>query len=273
MIKKIAVIFDNFIYKILIKNLLKTSKLGYGFVVTGAEAGKNYEHIYDNKATGNYIIGKFVDRALLNLPAVRSTRGRKDDIKRILWNEIYKNNDKGVVTRVLDLASGGARYLRELQEEHNQGLIESICVDKDRQSIILGERLAASEGIKNIEFLRANIFKLNHLKRKAKELNWMPNVVIASGLFIYFNDEQVRQMLTEIHGFLEDDSLVVFSSYEKIDSKKLMRKTMATSSGETWTLYYRKPLFWRKFLRDIGYRDVFILRDNWLMNNIIAART
>src|SRR3990167_1055984 len=118
MIKRILARVEDFFYRVILRNLLKTSKLGYGVVVTGAESGANFEHMYNNKPEGSFIIGRYIDKALLNLPAVHATRGRKEDIKKVLWNEISNNRILGRKTKVLDLASGGARYLRELPEFH-----------------------------------------------------------------------------------------------------------------------------------------------------------
>ncbi len=272
MLKKIAVGVDDFFYKVLVKNALKLSRLGYGFVVTGAENGINFEHIYNNKAQGKLIIGKYIDRMLLNLPAVQATRNRKDEIKSILWNEIENNKLLGKTTRVLDLASGGARYLREFRNEHNSGIVESICVDKSRDCVSWGRKVIKQENIKNIRFLRADAFGLKKLREFSVKRNWRPQVVIASGFFIYFNNEIVEGFMKEIFDSLEADGVLIFTSYEKINSKKLMRKAMATSKGEKWILYYRKPDFWRSLLASFGFKDVFIYRDKWHMNNVCYAR-
>lgn len=272
MIKKIAVYWDNFLYKVLIKNLLKISKLGYGTIVEGAESGVNFEHIYNNQPEGRFVVGKYIDKVLLNLPAVHATRGRKEDIKRVLWNEIHNNKLRKRKTRVLDLASGGARYLRELAEEHRCGDVESVGLDKDSRCVQLGRSLVEKEGLKNLRFVKGDLFKPGHLQEFALKIKWKPNVVVASGLFIYFSNQIVEKVIKEIYELLPDEGLLVFSSYERLDTKKLMRKTMSTSSGEEWTLYYRKPEYWRGLLREMGFRDTFIFRDQWLMNNICTAR-
>ncbi len=272
MIKKLAVQWDNFLYKVLIKNLLKTSKLGYGTVVAGAESGVNFEHMYNNRPEGKFFIGKYIDKILLNLPAVHATRGRKEDIKRVLWNEIHNNKILNRKTRVLDLASGGARYLRELAEEHRNGDVESVGLDKDSKCVRLGKSLIEAEKLKNIRFVKGDLFRTGHLRDFSSKMNWNPNVIIASGLFIYFNSQIVEKVIREIYDLLPREGLLVFSSYEKLNTKKLMRKTMATSSGEEWTLYYRKPEYWRSFLYETGFREAFIFRDQWQMNNICTAR-
>jgi len=272
MIKRILAHLDDFFYRRILRNLLKLSKLGYGSIVTGAESGTNFEHIYNNSPSGKLLIGRYLDKVLLNLPSVQATRGRKDDIKKILWNEIHNNKLVNRKTQILDLASGGARYLRELSAEHGAGYVESICVDKDRACVKLGEELASKESLANVRFFRGNIFHLERLKNMASRIGWKPNVVIVSGLFIYFNNAAVEKMLVEIYKYLQVDGLLIFSSYENLSSRKLMRKVASTSGGEEWTLYYRKPEYWRVLLHKLLYREIFILRDKWRMNNICTAR-
>ncbi|HPW76825.1 MAG TPA: class I SAM-dependent methyltransferase family protein [Candidatus Omnitrophota bacterium] len=272
MFKRILVRLDNFFYRVVLRNILKLSKLGYGFIVSGAESGENFEHIYNNRPQGVFLIGKFIDKVLLNLPSVQATRERKEEIKKILRKEISINCSAGRQTRVLDLASGGARYLRELKVEHETGDVESLCVDRNMRCVNLGRTLAKREGVKNIKFLRADIFRLGSLKVISERIHWKPNVIIASGLFIYFNDETVARILREIYQSLPKGGLVIFQSYENLNSRKLMRKTSATSTGEQWTLYYRKPLFWEQLLKKIGFEEIMITRDEWKMNNICSAR-
>ena len=254
------------------KNLLKTSKLGHGFVVTGAESGVNFEYIYNNRPRGSFIVGHLVDKALLSLPTTQATRRRKDDIRTAIWNEIQNNKYLGKKTRVLDLASGCARYIRELSDEHRSGDVESICIDKDLNCVRLGEDLSTKEGIPNIRFMKGDIFRLNRLVGFGLKLSWIPNVIIASGLFMYFNKEKVEEMLSEIYRFLPNEGLLVFSSYEKVVQRKLMRKTMATSTGEEWIIYCRKPEQVREILYRAGYKQIFITRDPWQMFNICSAR-
>ena len=209
---------------------------------------------------------------MLNLKACKATRRRKEEIKSILWNEIQNNKLQNKKTKILDLASGGARYLRELAVEHNSGQVESICIDKDLKCVRLGKALAGREKVQNIRFLRGDLFKLDFLKELGASKEWRPNVIVASGLLIYFNDQIVKNIIQEIYSELPPGGIFVFQSYENLDTKKLMRKTMATSSGENWTLYYRKPIFWRELLLNLGFCDFFITRDQWQMNNVCVAR-
>lgn len=272
MFKRLIARADDFFYRVILRSLLKLSKLGYGFVVSGAESGENFEYIYNNKPQGVFLIGTLIDKILLNLPSVRATRARKEEIKKILRDEMSRNRSSGLKTRVLDLASGGARYLRELKPEHETGDIESLCIDKNMRCVNLGRSLAGRENVKNLKFVRADMFRMGHLKTISQKIAWKPNVIIASGLFIYFNDETVGRVLKEIHETLPPGGAVIFQSYENLTSRKLMRKTSVTSEGDPWTLYYRKPEFWRELLVSLGFQNISISRDEWRMNNVCSAR-
>lgn len=272
MLKRLIARIDDFFYRVILRSLLKLSRLGYGCIVEGAESGENFEHIYNNKPKGVFLIGTLIDKILLNLPSVRATRARKEEIKKLLREEISRNRPAGHKTRVLDLASGGARYLRELKAEHESSDIESLCIDKNMRCVNLGRSLAGRENVKNLKFVRGDIFRMGHLKTISQQLDWKPNVIIASGLFIYFNDQTVERVLKEIYQFLPPTGVVIFQSYENLSSRKLMRKTSVTSSGDQWTLYYRKPEFWKGLLSVIGFQDISISRDEWQMNNVCFAR-
>ncbi len=272
MFKRLIARADDFFYRVILRSLLKLSRLGYGFVVSGAESGENFEYIYNNKPQGVFLIGTLIDKILLNLPSVRATRARKEEIKKILRDEMSRNRSSGLKTRVLDLASGGARYLRELKPEHETGDIESLCIDKNMRCVNLGRSLAGRENVKNLKFVRADMFRMGHLKTISQKIAWKPNVIIASGLFIYFNDETVGRVLKEIHETLPPGGAVIFQSYENLTSRKLMRKTSVTSEGDPWTLYYRKPEFWRELLVSLGFQNISISRDEWRMNNVCSAR-
>ena len=263
---------ENFYYKTVLKNLIKTSQLGYGLVVSGADSGVNFERIYDNKPKGAYLIGRFIDKVLLNLPSAQATRVRKDEIRKFLWNEIQNNQLRDRKTKILDLASGTARYIRELREEHSKGAVESVCVDRELSCVRLGRLLCQKEGVENLRFIKSDIFRLQRLVKLGIDLNWKANVVIASGLLMYFDNGKAEAVLKEIYNYLPDEALLIFSSLERVEIKKLMRKTMSISSGGRWILYHRKPDYWRGVLHKLGFGQILIIRDKWHLQDICVAR-
>ena len=268
-IKTILGKIDDFWYTRILKKVLFLSKLGKTSIEGESDSGINFDHMYQNVPNGKNLLGVFIDRVLLNLPSVKATRHRKEIIIKILQNEVANNIVLKRKTRILDIASGPARYLVELLSGYNQDQIEILCIDKDRKSLNFGKIL--SKG-KPIRYTRADVLKSAHLKRLAKKISWLANIVLISGLFEYKNDSFVKRVLNEVHLCLENDGLFIFVSQVDNPSKKLMSKICMTSEGKRWELAYRKPEIFRKWLLDMGFRNVIVSVDRWGMYEFCTCR-
>lgn len=260
---------ENFWYKKVLKNIIFLSKLGRSSIRGFADSGLNFDHMYTNNPKGINIFGRFVDRLLLNLPSVKATRHRKDIIVKIIQNEIANNLMLNKKTKILDIASGPARYLVELLNNYKQQDIEVLCVDKDRRALNFGRILA---GNKPIRYAKADIFKAKHLKRLSRQILWKPNIIIVSGLFEYKEDDTVKKLLKEIYDHIEYDGLFLFISQVDNPSKKLMSKVCVTSEGKSWELIYRKPEIFRKWLLNSGFKNIIISVDKWGMYEFCTCK-
>lgn len=261
--------FEDFWYKMILKNILSLSKLGRTSMKGQADSGLNFDHMYRAQPKGITSFGRFVDKVLLNLPSVKATRHRKDIIIKILANEIANNLMLSKKTRILDVASGPARYLVDLIDSSNQNNIEVLCIDKDIRALNFGKILA---GNKPIRYTKADVQKTEHLKRLSKKISWVPNIVLISGLFEYKDDNFVKNILAEIYDNIAYDGLLLFISQVDNPTKKLMSKVCLTSEGKSWELIYRKPEIFRKWLLKLGFKSVIISVDQWGMYEFCTCR-
>lgn len=264
---------ENFLYKKIIRNLMLTSRLGRQSVLGEASTGYNFDHMYENKAEGSYLIGGVIDKILLSLPAVQATRNRRANVVKILANEIQNHKVEEKTTKIIDIACGTGRYLTDVLTSFSSEKIEIVGVDYDRKSLALGERLSKKYGAteSNIRFVKGNIFRLKLLKRFGSGIHWKPNIVISSGLTVYIDDDKVKDMLRQVYDGLDENGLFIFDSQESNPSRKLMEKVCNTKDG-AWILYYRPPELWRKWLKEIGFKDIVVSRDQWHMYNLCTAR-
>lgn len=265
---------EDFFYKKIVRPLLLTSRFGRQSVLGKADSGINFEYIYRNKAEGITVFGRLVDRVLLNLPSVKATRNRKNNIIKILKNEIETNYLLTQKTKILDVGCGTSRYLIELRNEYSGDHIEALCLDYDSDSIRLARAMIGQiPRVKSfIRYTRANAMRIEHLKCLGERLKWTPNVIIASGFIYYLDDAQVKKVLSEIYRHLDNGGLVVMSSIRMSPSRKLMEKVCTTQSRENWVLNYRSPESVRKMMVDSGFRGVVIGEDPWGMYNICTGR-
>lgn len=264
---------EDFFYKKIVRNLILLSSLGRRSVLGEAATGYNFDYMYENKAHGFLGVGKLIDKVLLNLPAVQATRNRRTAIVDILNNEIKNHQLQGKTTRILDLACGAGRYLTDISKSFQGSKIEIVGVDYDKKSLELAKSLSEKEGVLNskIRFVKGNIFKLKMLKKFGNQVAWRPNIVIASGLTVYIDDEKAMSMLGQIFESMDRDGLVLVDSQESNPSRKLMEKALETKEG-AWILHYRPFEQWRKWLHEFNFKDITIRRDLWHMYNLCSAR-
>lgn len=246
------------IIKNIISGLFSSSKLGSSTVGGRADSGLNIDHMYRGKPKGASIFGRMLDSILLNLPSVKATRVKKGIIIKILQNEVANNVLLCKKTRILDLASGPARYLVDLVDDRNGTNIEALCLDSDKRSINYGKILAHK---KPIRYAKVNVFRLGALTRFSKKVSWVPNVVMATGFFEMQNDDVVKSFLRDIYNHMEKGGLILFTGQADNPSKKLMKTVGRTQSGKAWELFLRSPETLRKWLLDAGFRDVIISLD------------
>lgn len=253
---------EDFFYTRILRGLLFTSRLGRKSMMGYADSGINFDYIYKNTPSGYIKIGRFIDKILLNLPAARATRNRKDTIIKILQEEINKNKEQRKMTRILDLASGPARYIVELINDDNKDLVEVLCVDINKRALKIGKELA---GGRPIMYRNVNVFKMERYKRFSERKGWKPNVILASGLYEYLDDESVKKLLKESVAGIDRNGLMLIITQRSNPNRKLIEQLGRVKTGEPWKLFYRDNGVLENWLKQAGLRDIAITVDSWGM--------
>lgn len=253
----------------ILKAIFNTSYTGNRVINGKADSGVTFDHIYQNKPKGNSLIGKFVDRVVLNFPSLRATRDRWkyicDEITRITISEI---DEKGPL-RIVDLASGVSRYLIDFSRAWTRNRVECLCLDRDIESLSLGRRISAEDSFR---YIRANILDASRLLRFGTRKSWKPHIVIVTGLVEYLSDQSLAALLRDLRGVLGIDGYLIFSSQICNPSRKLMETICTTSQGTSWKLVYRSPEEVTAVLTKVGFKAEKIHVDKIGMYSIISAK-
>ena len=255
---------EDFFYNRILRSLLFTSRLGRKSMMGYADSGINFDYIYRNVAIGYTRFGKLVDRILLNLPAAKATINRKDAIVRTLRQEIEKNIFLGKKTRIVDLASGPARYITEVIDDSNKGMIEVLCLELDRRSIEFGKKISLD---KPVLYKRANILKIGkRYKSISNRKKWIPNLIMVSGFIEYQESEGlVLDLLKNIYAHLSDKGIIFLITQMGSPSRKLTEKLGTTKDGREWRLFYRSPETLISLFKKAGFNNIDINTDKWNM--------
>ncbi len=260
---------EDFLYKRLIRSLIFTSWVGRRVITGHADSAINFTHIYQNKAKGYNLLGKAVDRILLNLPSAKATRNRKTNILKIICEEIRKNLKNNKKTRIVDIASGPATYLIEAINKANENWVEILCLDSDKRSVSLGKKFSIN---RPFLFKRADAARLQPYIRVSNKVGWKPNLVLASGLFFYYEDSFAKKLFKEIYDSLDKDGLFLFDNLIGNPNRKLLSKVGVMRSGKAWDFHYRTPLQVKSLLSSAGFTKIEYIKDKWDMYVLYEAK-
>jgi SAM-dependent methyltransferase len=225
----------------------------------GSTSAVLLEYAYRNQPQGSGTLGKWIDRTFLQLSTWTSVRQRIDTTKELVSEVLRRRRAAGQSTIILDIASGTARYLRELARERGGDDLIIECRDRDPRQIMHGRQLAASERLEGITF------SVGDATDDASYLtNVDPDILLAVGLFPYLHsDDAVRTVMRLAYAHLAPGGCLICSTIS--DSTALSPwetdpfvARPATRAPETVAAWLRAAGFIRIDQR-FSHRDGFAL--------------
>lgn len=155
------------------------------------------EQIYDNERISKGL-GAYWDGYFLNDPYADAVRNRKDLMRAMISD--FLSTTKAQDLRILNLASGSCREVRELQSEMNKTRsdlkIVFSCVDQDAQAIEFSRSAIGNHnGHYTITFIQENILK--YARYPEKYLGNLSNqdLVYSIGLADYLPDKILQGLI------------------------------------------------------------------------------
>jgi len=246
------------VYAFLIKTI---GKLSQGIRIAskyGLTSGKMLEYVYDNKPEGYFFIGKWIDRIYLNHPDWEAVRERKNNVKFYIKEAILNNRKKGISTRILDIAAGYARYIREALCEVGADDVEVVCVDLEEKYVKEVKEKFKKYNI-NISYKQGNAFD-------KKFLSSFPsfNVIISSGFYDWIiEDRDVLRSIEIVYSILQEDGVFILTGQARHPNLELVSHAFVDFKKQPLKMKMRKPELMIKFLKEKGFSDTEIKVDKW----------
>lgn len=248
------------LFKLILNTIGRLSKgIRMGFKY-GFDSGQMLDYVYENKPQGVFFIGRFIDKIYLNGPGWIGIRQRKIHLKMILKEIIENNNKIGKETTIMDLASGPGRYLLETIQEKPNYNFQVICRDINENGLEQGKHLAKELGIKNIKYEKSDAFSLEDLKRA----NPQPNVVVVSGLYELFTDnDMIKKSMKDIFAVLAYGDLFIFTNQPYHPQVEVIARCLPNREGKLWVMRLRSDDEVRKWVEEAGFKEIKIWIDKW----------
>jgi extracellular factor (EF) 3-hydroxypalmitic acid methyl ester biosynthesis protein len=197
---------------------------------------KIIDNIYKNSPISNGF-DRLWDNYFLQMTASKATRIRKEDLKRFIKDFIQKNSNRPL--RIMNLASGPAREIKELHEENSRESLSDVnidCYDFDNRAIEYAKNLL--DNVNNVNFYQKNAIRLALKKDITKEIPYKYDFIYSAGLLDYFDDRVSVSLIKNLRCLLNEGGVMVIANFgDKFENTSAGLMEWATE----WYLIYRKP--------------------------------
>jgi len=216
-----------------------TGKLSGGIRLgwrAGFDSGSSLDYVYANRSSGGLLLGKLMDRVYLNNSAWIGVRQRKVNLEKLLKEAINRVLESGKRVRILDVASGRGRYVLETVASFNDERIEVVLRDYAHANVEASRASAARLGLKNVTCELADAFdQSSYLSLDSK-----PNIVIVSGLFELFPDNQpVRACLEGVGDSIEPGGYLIYTGQPWHPQIEMIARVLTNREGAPWIMRRR----------------------------------
>lgn len=178
----------------------------------GPQAGPVVEYVVDNKPQGSGWIGRRVDRWFLNLETNTGTRARVRSTNHLVAEVLTRYRNAKRSTVIFDIASGTARYLRDLARELGPSDdVTIVCHDRNPRQVMWGRELVDRDRLRRFSFAVGDATdEASYLTRHD------PDITLAIQLFPYLHDDnEVKAVIRLAHDHLRPGGTFVCTTTVK----------------------------------------------------------
>lgn len=161
------------------------------------------EYIYDNKPISTDI-GYYFDKGFLDSDLVRSVVNRKNMTKEHIKSMIKAKHG----LKILNLASGSCREIRELLKENNtKNGFSLTCLDQDEEAIEFSSKTLKS--LTDVIFIKEDILSVT--KDENKGLLSDKDLIYSIGLIDYLPDRVLKKIIKSLFDALKPGAVLLLS--------------------------------------------------------------
>ena len=211
---------------------------------------KIIDDIYQNqpRTTG---FERLWDNYFQQLDISKATRARKDDFKKIIVDFVKKRENSNY--RIMDLASGPARIIKELLDADTDNLFSNVifdCYDFDIRAINYAKKLL--NNAKNVNFIQKNAIRLALKKDIKKEIPWNYDVIYCAGLFDYLDERTVIRLVGNLKRLIKKNGIFILLISNMSDKCNNPSASWMEWVAD-WNLIYRTETKFKKIFLDAGF--------------------
>lgn len=228
---------NNFNFKMQKWSLGKIGKISDGMSIGlkyGFDSGISLDYVYKNQPKGKLGFGKMMDKNYLEAIGWRGIRLRKINLLQLVEESIQKLKKEGRPIKILDIAGGTGNYLFDVKAKFPEA--EIVINEFLKENIEMGEKTILEKNLKNIRFTNYDCFD----PETYKNLNFEPNIVIISGIFELFGDNELANKAIEgIVSIAEKNSTLIYTGQPWHPQLKMIAYVLTSHQKKDWVMRRR----------------------------------
>lgn len=189
------------------------------------------------------------DNYFQQLAASCATRERKEDFKKIIVDFVKNRKNKPI--RIMNLASGPAREIKEILDNDEEVLFSKAifdCYDLDENALEYARQLIGRP--QTVNFIRKNAIRVALKKDIASEISWDYDLIYCSGLFDYLDKKIAVRLVSNLKKLIKRGGiLIIANAAEKFNNSSASWMEWVAE----WYLIYRTEAEFISIFLDAGF--------------------
>jgi len=235
----------------------------------GFDSGLTLDYVYKNHVQGRTRLGRLIDYSYLNSIGWRGIRQRKVNLESLLSQFIKKTHEEGRPVRILDVATGGGRYVLETVAKLAKIPIHAELRDYKPENVDAVLKLAQKFGLQDIAVQQADAFDRASIART----NPHPTIGIVSGLYELFPSNGA--VLNSLFGFsdaIEPGGYLIYTNQPWHPQVEFIARVLTNREGDPWIMRRRTQAEMDQLVSAVGFEKIAMETDPWGIFTVSVAR-
>lgn len=235
----------------------------------GFDSGLTLDYVYQNHPQGTTSLGKAIDHAYLESIGWRGIRQRKVNLEKLLRLAIEKTHKEGRPVRIVDIATGGGRYVLETMGTLARIPMSAVLRDYKKENVEAVTELARRFQLKDVTVKQADAFD----RASLASLDPRPTVGIVSGLYELFpSNGAVLNSLLGLADAIEPGGYLVYTNQPWHPQVEFIARVLRNREGEPWIMRRRTQAEMDQLVRSVGFEKIAMEADQWGIFTVSVAR-
>jgi SAM-dependent methyltransferase len=194
---------------------------------------------------------------------------RKVNLQKLLRQTIEQVHREGRHVRILDIATGGGRYVLEAMRELPSIPMSAVLRDYKQENLDAAARLAAESGLEQVTTVRADAFDRGSLAAVTPR----PTIAIVSGLYELFpSNDLVRTSLQGVADAVEPGGFLIYTNQPWHPQVEFIARVLTNREGQPWIMRRRTQGEMDELVHMAGFEKMAMEIDEWGIFTVSLAR-